>query len=106
MSMMKMRLYADERRLLGFQCTKRETGVGSITPTIDLERGIAVRMQENRDGWCEIDPVSMRDCNASYGGGGKLVARDAASVHARLQSFPQRWLRQLAAGGAFSLPEA
>ena len=25
-------------------------------------------------------------------------AGDAASVHARLQSFPQRWLRQLASG--------
>ena len=43
-SMMKMHLRANERRLLGFQCTKRETGVGSITPTIDLERGIAARM--------------------------------------------------------------
>ena len=42
--MMKMHLHADERRLLGFQRTERETGVGSITPTIDLERGVAVRM--------------------------------------------------------------
>ena len=68
--MMKMHLHADERRLLGFQHTKREIGVGSITLTIDIERGIAVRMQENRDGWCEDGPVSMRDCKASYGGGG------------------------------------
>ena len=43
-SMMEMHLRANERRLLGFQCTKRETSVGSITPTIDLERGIAARM--------------------------------------------------------------
>ena len=43
-SMMEMHLCADERRLLGFQCTERETGVGSITLIIDLERGIAVRM--------------------------------------------------------------
>ena len=43
-SMMEMYLCANERRLLGFRRTKRETGVGSITPTIDLERGIAVRM--------------------------------------------------------------
>ena len=70
MSMMEMHLRANERRLLGFQCTKRETGVGSITPTIDLDRGIAVRMQENRDGWCEAGPVSTRDCKASYRGGG------------------------------------
>ena len=42
--MMKIRLHADERHLLGFQRTKRETSVGSITPTIDLERGIAARM--------------------------------------------------------------
>ena len=49
-SMRKMRLHADERRLVGFQCTEREIGVGSITLTIDIERGIAVRMQENRDG--------------------------------------------------------
>ena len=42
--MMKIRLCADERHLLGFQHTERETGVGSITPTIDLERGIVVRM--------------------------------------------------------------
>ena len=69
-SMMEMHLCADERRLLGFQRTERETGVGSITPTIDLERGIAVRMQENRDGWCEAVPVSTRDCKASYRGGG------------------------------------
>ena len=48
--MMKMDLHADERRLLGFQHIERETGVESIKPTIDLERGIAVRMQENRDG--------------------------------------------------------
>ena len=34
-SMMKMHLHADERRLLGFQCTERETGVGSITSTTD-----------------------------------------------------------------------
>ena len=33
------------------------------------------------------------------------MARVVASVHARLQSFPQRWLRQLAAGGASSLPK-
>ena len=49
---------------------ERETGVGSITPTIDLERGITVRMQENRDGWCEAGPVSTRDYKASYRGGG------------------------------------
>ena len=42
--MIKMSLHADERRMLGFQHTERETGVGSITPTIDLERGVAVRM--------------------------------------------------------------
>ena len=70
--MMKMCLHADERRLLGFQCTERETGVGSITPTIDLERGIAIRMQENRDGWCEASPMSMRDCKASHRGGGRV----------------------------------
>ena len=70
MSMMKMRLHANERRLLGFQRIERETGVGSIKPTIDLERGIAVRMQENKDGWCEARPVSTRDYKASYGGGG------------------------------------
>ena len=68
--MMKMRLCTDERRLLGFQRTKRETGVGSITPAIDLERGIAARMQESRVGWCEAGPVSMQDCKASHGGGG------------------------------------
>ena len=68
--MMKMCLRADERRLLGFQRAERETGGGSITLTIDLERGIAVRMQENRDGWCEAGPVSTRECKASYGGGG------------------------------------
>ena len=68
--MMKIRLRADERRLLGFQRTERETGVGSITPTIDLEGGIAMRMQENRDGWCEAGPVSTRDYKASYRGGG------------------------------------
>ena len=34
-SMMEMHLCADERRLLGFQHTKRETGVGSITSTTD-----------------------------------------------------------------------
>ena len=34
-SMMEMHLCADERRLLGFQHTERETGVGSITSTID-----------------------------------------------------------------------
>ena len=44
MSMMKMHLRANERRLLGFQHIERETGVGSITLTIDLERGIAMRM--------------------------------------------------------------
>ena len=49
MSMMEMHLCADERRLLGFQCTERETGVGSSTPIIDLQRDIVVRMQENRD---------------------------------------------------------
>ena len=70
MSMMKMHLHADERRLLGFQRTKRETDVGSITPTIDLDKGIAARMQENKDGWCEAGPVSTRDCKASHGGGG------------------------------------
>ena len=85
-SMMKMRLHADERRLLGFQCTERETGAGSITSTIDLERYIAARMQENRDGWCKATPVSMRDCKASYGGGGRSsrrcnqCAREAAEL--------------------------
>ena len=49
-SMMEIHLHANERRPLGFQHTERETGVGSITSTIDLERGIIVRMQENRDG--------------------------------------------------------
>ena len=68
-SMMEIHLHANERRLLGFQHTQRETGVGSITPTIDLERGITMRMQENRDGWCEVVPVSMRDCKAPYRGG-------------------------------------
>ena len=34
-SMMEMHLCADERRLLGFQRTERETSVGSITSTID-----------------------------------------------------------------------
>ena len=68
--MMKTRLHADERRLLGFQRTERETGVGLIIPTRDLERGIAVRMQENRDGWCKAGPVSTRDYKASYKGGG------------------------------------
>ena len=69
-SMMKMRLHVDERRLLGFQRTERETGVGSITSTIDLERGIAMRMQENRDDWSEAGPVSMWDYKDSHGGGG------------------------------------
>ena len=46
--MMKLHLCAVERRLLGFQRIERETNVGSITLTIDLERGIAVRMQETR----------------------------------------------------------
>ena len=68
--MMEMHLCADERRLLGFQHTERETGVGSITSTLDLERGIAVRMQENKDCWCEAGAVSTRDFKASYGGGG------------------------------------
>ena len=49
-SMMKMDLRADERHLLEFQRTERETSVGSITPTIDLERGIVVRIYKNRDG--------------------------------------------------------
>ena len=35
LSMIEMHLCADERRLLGFQCTERETGVGSITWTTD-----------------------------------------------------------------------
>ena len=43
-SIMEIHLHANERRLLGFQCIERETGVGSITPTIDLERGIVVIM--------------------------------------------------------------
>ena len=47
--MMRMHLCADERHLLGFQCTERESGVGPIILTIDLERGIVVRMQESRD---------------------------------------------------------
>ena len=34
-SMVEMRLHTDERRLLGFQRTERETGVGSITSTTD-----------------------------------------------------------------------
>ena len=34
-SMMEMYLCANERRLLGFQCTERETDVGSITSTTD-----------------------------------------------------------------------
>ena len=55
--------------MLGFQCTKRETGVGSIIPTIDLERGIAVRMYEHRDGWYEATPMLTQDCKASHGGG-------------------------------------
>ena len=33
------------------------------------------------------------------------MAGDVTSVHVRLQSFPQRWLRQLAARDASSLPK-
>ena len=33
------------------------------------------------------------------------MAGDVTSVHVRLQSFPQRWLRQLAARGASNLPK-
>ena len=69
MSMMKMHWRANERHLLGFQHTERETDVGSIAPTIHLERRIAVRMQENRDGWCKVGPVSTQDCKTSHGGG-------------------------------------
>ena len=60
------RLYADEKHLLGFQHIVRETGVGSITPTTDLERGIAVRMQENKDGWCDDGSMLTQDWKASY----------------------------------------
>ena len=70
-----------------------------------MSAGILVHREGER---CRVNHTDNRPreryCSENVGKQGWLV-RGWSSVNTGLQSFPWRWLRQLAAGGAFILPK-